>query len=270
MELLSRQKELQLRRRKSDVLEDLPPKQVIHVPLSLLPEQYETYARAEREGVLELRAKGLELKIQHVLELILRLKQVCNFCPRSGESAKLEELRSRIKILDAEGHRALVFSQFTDDVFGVRALARELAEFNPMVFVGSMSASERDMAIQQFKVRTEHKVLILSLRSGGVGLNLQEASYVFHFDRWWNPAIERQAEDRSHRIGQTVPVTVFKYTLLGTIEERIHEILVLKQHLFDTIIDDVSLDIRTRLTAEEIFGLFGLERPPGEGRALRG
>jgi hypothetical protein len=263
-DLLVRHKELQLRRRKTEVLHELPPKQVIHLNIELLPGQRDTYVRAENEGVLELRAKGRELRIQHVLELILRLKQICNICPRTGESAKLDELRQRLQTLSAQGHRALIFSQFTDDDFGVKALANALAEFDPMTFVGSMSPAERDRAIRFFKTRPEHRVLILSLRSGGVGLNLQEASYVFHFDRWWNPAVERQAEDRSHRMGQTVPVTVFKFTMIGTIEERIHQILTTKQALFDEIIDDVSLDIGARLTADEIFGLFGLQGPrPG-------
>jgi SNF2 family DNA or RNA helicase len=104
--------------------------------------------------------------------------------------------------------------------------------------------------------------LVLSLRAGGQGLNLQEASYVFHFDRWWNPAVERQAEDRSHRIGQTMPVTVYAYTCMDTIEDRIAQLLEEKQRLFDNVVDEVSLDLDRLLSAEEIFGLFGL-RPPG-------
>ena len=92
-------------------------------------------------------------------------------------------------------------------------------------------------------------------------MNLQEASYVFHLDRWWNPAIERQAEDRSHRYGQTVPVHVFKYSCIDTIEERIDRILVQKQELFDELVDDVTLDLTTALSAGQLFGLFGLEPP---------
>ena len=105
-------------------------------------------------------------------------------------------------------------------------------------------------------------MLILSLRAGGQGFNLQEASYVFHFDRWWNPAIEHHAEDRSHRLGQTSPVHVYKYTTENTIEERIDHILRRKQRLFDDLIDDVSMDLVSGLTEEEIYGLFGLTPPP--------
>ena len=96
-----------------------------------------------------------------------------------------------------------------------------------------MSQNRRDRVIQRFKNDNRHRVLVLSLREGGVGLNLQEASYVFHLDRWWNPAVERQAEDRSHRFGQTLKVNVIKYTCIGTIEERIDTILSSKQDLFD-------------------------------------
>ncbi len=262
-ELLQRHKELQLRRKKHDVLDQLPPKQIIHVALPLLPGQQETYQRAEREGVLQLRERGQEIRIEHVLELILRLKQICNCCPRTRQSAKLQDIGERLEVLVQEGHRALLFSQFTDDTFGVGAAAQALEAFHPLTFTGGMSPRERDRTIQVFKTTPEHKALILSLKAGGVGLNLQEASYVFHIDRWWNPAAERQAEDRSHRLGQTVPVTVFKYTCSGTIEERIHEVLTVKQLLFDQIIDDVSLDIGSRLTREELFGLFGLQPPPG-------
>ena len=99
---------------------------------------------------------------------------------------------------------------------------------------------------------------MLSLRAGGLGLNLQEASYVFHLDRWWNPAVERQAEDRSHRMGQTVKVNVIKYSCADTIEQRIDEVLEQKQELFAQLVDDVSLDLSTRLNQAEILGLFGL------------
>ena len=98
-------------------------------------------------------------------------------------------------------------------------------------------------------------------RAGGQGLNLQNASYVFHFDRWWNPAVERQAEDRAHRLGQTFPVHVYRYILEGTIEERIDHVLREKQILFDELVDGVSIDLKSALTSEELFGLFGLKPP---------
>lgn len=266
--MLERHKQLQLRRRKADVLRDLPAKQIVTLAIPLLPAQQQTYERAEREGVLELRDRGTELRIQHVLELIVRLKQICNFCSRTGESAKIEDIRTRMETLVEEGHRALIFSQFTDAIFGVEAVRRALEAYQPLAYDGSMSSGERDLVIQRFKTRPQHQVLVLSLRAGGVGLNLQEASYVFHLDRWWNPAIERQAEDRVHRMGQVFPVTVFKYVAIGTIEERIQSILAEKQKLFDEVVDDVSLDLAVGLNQNELFGLFGLE-PQGPQEEVR-
>jgi hypothetical protein len=262
-DLLALHSSMQVRRKKAEVLPDLPPKTVTEIALDLAPAQRESYLRAEREGVLWLKELGRDVRIAHVLELITRLKQICNFCPSTGESAKLADVESRLETLVEEGHRALVFSQFVEPPYGVRAIARRLHRFAPLIYAGDQSAGERDRVIATFKSRREHKALVLSLRAGGQGLNLQEASYVFHFDRWWNPAVERQAEDRTHRLGQTVPVTVYKYVCEGTIEERIDEVLRGKQALFDELVDDVSIDLGRYLTSEELFGLFGLEPPPG-------
>ena len=160
--------------------------------------------------------------------------------------------------MTAQGHKALVFSQYTNEVSGVAMAANYLRGFNPLSITGDMPQEARTAVIDRFKTRPEHQALLLSLRAGGLGLNLQEASYVFHLDRWWNPALERQAEDRSHRMGQTVKVNVIKYSCTGTIEERIDAILEGKQELFDQLIDDVSLDLSTRLNRAELLGLFGL------------
>ncbi len=258
VELRTRHRELQLRRKKSEVLDDLPPKQETKLAIDLHPKQRNSYEKAEREGIVYLRSLGAEVRVQHVLELITRLKQICNADPQTGESSKLEDIRDRLEHLAAQGHKALVFSQYTSDISGVAAAVNYLREFNPLRFTGEMSWQDRVAVIDRFKTHDEHKVLVLSLRAGGLGLNLQEASYVFHLDRWWNPAVERQAEDRSHRIGQTVKVNVIKYSCTESIEERIDQILERKQGLFDQLVDDVSLDLSTHLSREDLFGLFGL------------
>jgi SNF2 family DNA or RNA helicase len=261
LSLLDRHRELQLRRRKSDVLTELPPKRLHSVMLDLTPAQRRAYDKAEQQGVVDLRARGETISITHVLGLITRLKQICNFCPASGESAKLADLRERMEVLRAEEHRMLVFTQFTDGSFGVEAIARGLSEFGPLSYTGAMSQEQRHSTVGRFKDDPTRGALILSLKAGGQGLNLQEASYVVHFDRWWNPASEKQAEDRSHRMGQTSSVDVYTYTCSGTIEEKIADLLEAKQRLFDTVVDQVSMDLDRVLSAEELFGLFGLKPP---------
>ena len=256
--LRTRHRAMQLRRKKEDVLTQLPPKLTNPVTLLLEGPQRASYERAEREGVIQLRREGPSIRIESVLELIIRLKQICNFCPETGRSAKLDDLVDRLQTLTEEGHRALVFSQFTDDTYGVAAIAHALQWFDPVAYTGELSSAERDRRISQFKESRKHKVLILSLRAGGVGLNLQEASYVFHFDRWWNPAVERQAEDRSHRLGQTLPVHAYRYTCEDTIEERIDRTLQEKWQLFKTVVDDVSIDLYPALDRHDLLGLFGL------------
>lgn len=258
-ELLQQHATLQLRRKKAVVAADLPPRTTIDVEIELMDEQRATYDRAEREGVVHLRTLGRDLRIEHVLELITRLKQICNICPRTDESAKLVDIEVRIEELLEEGHKALVFSQYADDRFGAKALARRLARFHPHLLTGDLTPEERERVIATFKRQTGGGVLILTLQVGGHGLNLQEASYVFHFDRWWNPAVERQAEDRTHRIGQQLPVTSYRYIATGTIEERIAEILRAKQALFSAFVDDVSIDATSRFSRDELLRLFGLE-----------
>lgn len=256
--LWERHRQLQLRRKKSEVLVDLPPKQITKVPIDLTRKQRASYDRAEKEGIVYLRSLGSEVGIQHILELITRLKQICNADFKTGESAKLADIEDRLGQLVAQGHRALIFSQYTSDTSGVAAAAKYLQEFEPLTLVGTVPTVDRPSIIERFKQSDRHKALILSLRVGGLGLNLQEASYVFHLDRWWNPAIERQAEDRSHRMGQKAKVNIIKYSCNNTIEQRIDEILTRKQELFDELVDDISLNLSARLTREELFGLFGL------------
>ena len=265
LKLRERHRELQLRRKKAEVLQDLPPKLTTKLSIPLLPKQQRSYDRAEREGIVHLRELGTDVRVQHVLELIARLKQICNSEPESGESSKFEDIHHRIETLATQGNRAIVFSQYTSADFGVAAMSKILREFDPLTFTGAHTLEEKRDTIRRFRTDDKHKVLIVSLRAGGVGLNLQEASYVFHLDRWWNPAVERQAEDRSHRYGQTVPVHVFKYSCINTIEERIDRILEQKQELFDELVDDVSIDLATSLSADQLFGLFGLDVPPGKG-----
>jgi len=254
---------VQLRRKKQDVLADLPAKRTVEITLELPPAQRAAYDRAEGEGIRTLTQAGVAVTVADVLELVIRLKQICNADPATGESVKLDDVARRMRTLAAEGHRALLFSQFVAPPFGVEGAAQALREFEPLRYTGRMSRRERAAVVARFHDAPRHQILLLSLRAGGVGLNLQDASYVFHLDRWWNPALENQADSRAHRMGQRYPVTSFRYLCMGTIEERIAQTLGAKNHLFQEMVDDVSLDLAATLNEQELFGLFGLDAPRG-------
>ena len=227
----------QLRRRRAEVLRELPPKSGLVIDPGMTPRQRAAYDAAEHLGLVWLRELGRQVRVAHVLELLLRLKQICNADPGTGESGKLDDLERRVAAVAAGGGKCLVFSQFVAAPFGVHAIARRLARFRPGVLVGGQDATTRAAVLARFADDPRQHVLVLSLRAGGVGLNLTAASVVFHFDRWWTAAVEAQAEDRAHRMGQTLPVQVFTYVCGDTIEQRIAAIIAGKQALFDMMVD---------------------------------
>jgi SNF2 family DNA or RNA helicase len=248
-----------LRRTKAQVMIDLPPKLMRDADIELTPEQREAYQMAEEKGVLKLSEMGDALTIQHVFELVLRLKQICNFDPATGASAKLERLMADLEELTASGQKALVFSQWVETL-GV--LKKRLHRFHPLEFHGGIPSNRRDDVLQEFREDPKRRVLLMSYGAGSVGLNLQFASYVFLFDRWWNPAVEDQAINRAHRIGASGPVTITRFLTLRTIEERIDQVLRDKRELFEQIFAGAASP-KTRLSQEEIFGLFRLKCPAG-------
>lgn len=249
-----------LRRTKDKVLTDLPPKMFRDAELELTPEQRQTYTMAEEEGVLRLAEMGESATIQHVFELVLRLKQICNFDPATGVSSKLERLTADLEEVASSGQKAIVFSQW---VSTLETLRGHLRRFHPLEYHGQIPTNRRDAIIEQFKNERKHRVLLMSYGAGGVGLNLQFCGYVFLFDRWWNPAVEDQAINRAHRIGAAGPVTVSRFLTMSTIEERINQVLEEKRELFDTIFSDTVTPRALGLTQQEIFGLFNLRCPQG-------
>jgi SNF2 family DNA or RNA helicase len=248
-----------LRRTKDKVLRDLPPKMFRDADVELSPEQRQSYQMAEDEGVLRLTELGEAATIQHVFELVLRLKQICNFDPATGESAKFERLAADLDEVAASGRKAIIFSQW---VSTLETLAQRLPRLRPLLYHGQVRPAERDAAIEQFRHDPQRQLMLLSYGAGGVGLNLQFAEYVFLFDRWWNPAVEDQAINRAHRIGAAGPVTVTRFLAQDTIEQRIDQVLREKREIFDTIFSDVE-PRNLGLTQHEIFGLFKLRSPGG-------
>ncbi len=245
-----------LRRTKDKVLTELPPKLYRDAEIELSPEQSESYRLAEDEGVVRLREMKGELTIQHVFELVLRLKQICNFDPMTGTSTKLERLETDLEECAASGRKAIVFSQWVQTLGELRS---RLARFNPAEYHGKVPNQKRDGVIARFREDPNCHVILMSYGAGSVGLNLQFASYVFLFDRWWNPAVEDQAINRAHRIGAQRAVTVTRFLSLNTIEQRINEILERKRELFDAVFNDSNDGPTSRFSREEIFSLFNLE-----------
>jgi SNF2 family DNA or RNA helicase len=249
-----------LRRTKEMVLTDMPPKMFRDAELDLSPEQRATYEIAENEGVVNLNELGDSISIQHVFELVLRLKQICNFDPATGTSSKLERLEADLEEVAASGRKAIVFSQWVNSI---EIIARKLERFGPLQYHGKIPSKQRDPVLKQFKEDKSKHVILMSYGAGSVGLNLQFCEYVFLFDRWWNPAIEDQAINRAHRIGVAGPVTVTRMLALGTIEERINQILEHKRELFNSIMNQTGAHTDLRLTQQQIFGLFNLRTPKG-------
>ncbi|HWB00169.1 MAG TPA: DEAD/DEAH box helicase [Pirellulales bacterium] len=249
-----------LRRTKDKVLKDLPPKMFRDAELDLLPSQRETYRLAEEEGVLRLTEMGPAATIQHVFELVMRLKQICNFDPATGDSAKLERLSADLEEVVDSGRKAIVFSQWVETL---ETLGRALEKFSPLAYHGRIASGRRDDVIREFRDDPRRSVLLLSYGAGGVGLNLQFANYVFLFDRWWNPAVEDQAINRAHRIGGSGPVTVTRFLALNTIEQRINQVLEEKRGVFETVLGTSSSPQSSGLTQRELFGLFKLQCPTG-------
>jgi SNF2 family DNA or RNA helicase len=219
-----------LRRRKQDVATELPPKTEILRRVTLEGEQralYESVRLAADERVRRILQRDSFAGSQiAILDALLKLRQVC--CdprlvkgvdqPATMESAKMALLRDMLRELVDEGRRVLVFSQFTEMLTLVEAELDELGLLY-LSLTGDTAVSARGEVVRQFQARTV-PVMLLSLKAGGVGLNLTAADTVIHLDPWWNPAVERQATDRAHRIGQDQPVFVYKLVVEGSIEER--------------------------------------------------
>jgi SNF2 family DNA or RNA helicase len=253
-----------LRRVKEEVATDIPPKVIRDAHLELTPAQRGAYDRAEKEGVVQLNSLGDTITVQHVFELVMRLKQICNFDPATGQSAKLEQLMADLAEVAESGRKAIVFSQWVQPL---EFLARALARFGTLLFHGQVPHRERQPILERFQSDRRKHVLLMSYGTGSVGLNLQCANYVFLFDRWWNPAVEDQAINRAHRLGQKEPVFVTRFISIGTIEGRIAEVLERKRQLFEELIGTGGSPPSLGLTEQEVFGLFDIQARPRRAAA---
>ena len=254
-----------LRRTKDLVMTDMPPRLLRDAQLPLSAQQSITYQSAEKDGIVRLNDMGDSLTIKHVFELVLRLKQICNFDPATGESSKVDRLKADMEEVAASGQKAIVFSQWVDTL---TTIEEHLSDFQPLQYHGRIPSKQRDPILKEFKENPDRNVLLMSYGAGAVGLNLQFCRYVFLYDRWWNPAIEDQAINRAHRIGAAGSVTVTRMIMEGTIEQRIHELLETKRELFREVLSDTQSPSRRGLSRDEIFGLFDLSTPQGKFKPI--
>ena len=245
-----------LRRTKEQVLRELPEKTEIVLRVDLKDEERAFYEAVRRDAIEELSGPARGVGRFEVLAALMRLRRAC--CSASLvdpsvalPSAKLDAFADVMGELRGGGHRALVFSQFVDHLSILRGWLDERG-ISYRYLDGSTPQDERAHAVASFQAG-EGDCFLISLRAGGTGLNLTGADYVVHMDPWWNPAVEDQASDRAHRIGQTRPVTVYRVVARDTIEEKIVALHEWKRELADGLLDEGGAT--ATLSVEELLAL---------------
>ncbi len=257
-----------LRRLKTDptVISDLPAKNEIKVFCPLTKEQATLYAAIVRDSLQQIEAADGIQRRGLVLATLMKLKQICNhpaqflkdnsaLPDRSGKLARLTEMLEEVR---AVKERALIFTQFAEMGQMLKAHLQGVFGDEVLFLHGGTPTKQREVQIRRFQDDPHGPLaFILSIKAGGTGLNLTRANNVFHFDRWWNPAVENQATDRAFRIGQTRNVQVYKFVCAGTTEERIDEMIERKKALAEQIVGSSEGWI-TELSTDQLRDLFAL------------
>ena len=260
-----------LRRLKTDptIIQDLPDKLEMKVYCNLTAEQATLYEAVVKESLERITSaeEGIERR-GVVLGSLTRLKQVCNHPAQflgdgsalPGRSGKLDRLGEMLEEALSVGDRALVFTQFAEMGHMLQGYLQSLFGVEVLFLHGGTPQKQRDRMVARFQQeRGGPPIFILSLKAGGTGLNLTAANHVFHFDRWWNPAVENQATDRAFRIGQTRDVQVHKFLCAGTLEERIDEMIESKKALAESVVG-AGEGWLTELSTDELRDIMSLRR----------
>ncbi|WP_394796671.1 DEAD/DEAH box helicase [Armatimonas sp.] len=258
-----------LRRMKTDksIISDLPDKIEQDEFCPLTAEQASLYEAVLRDMTERLEdAEGIGRR-GLILSTLMKLKQLCNHpaqfladgSPLAGRSGKLERLTELGEALLASGEKALIFTQFAEMGMLLQKHLRETFGREVLLLHGGVQKKERDRLVERFQAEERIPFFVLSLKAGGVGLNLTAASQVIHFDRWWNPAVEDQATDRAFRIGQKRNVLVHKFVCQGTLEERIAALIASKRDVAGSVIGSGEQWL-TELSTGELKSLFALSR----------
>lgn len=257
-----------LRRLKTDrtIIQDLPEKMEMKVFCNLTKEQATLYEAVVQEMMEKIEnSEGIERK-GLVLATLMKIKQICNHpalflhnkSKLPGRSGKFSRMEEMLEEALSEGDKALIFTQFAEMGGMLHEYLQEKLGCETLFLHGGTSKKKRDEMIERFQSE-KVPLFVLSLKAGGFGLNLTAANHVFHFDRWWNPAVENQATDRAFRIGQTKNVQVHKFVTIGTVEERIDTLIEKKKELADTIVGSGEGWI-TEMSADQLRELFSMSR----------
>ncbi|WP_202976786.1 DEAD/DEAH box helicase [Candidatus Oscillochloris fontis] len=262
-----------LRRLKTDksIISDLPDKIEMKVYVPLSREQVTLYEATVRDALAQIEQSALTSEPTKrrgmVLSMLTKLKQICNHpvnflkdrSPINDRSGKLERMGEMVEELLTVGDRALIFTQFTEMGDLLEQYLSERFATRPLFLHGSTPPKERDAMVRRFQAPKGPPIFILSLKAGGVGLNLTHANHVFHYDRWWNPAVEDQATDRAFRIGQQRNVQVHKFLCGGTLEEKIDDMIESKRGLSSLVLGSGETWL-TELTTNQLRELVALRR----------
>ena len=249
-----------LRRRKKDVLTDLPTITIQELWASPTPEEikaYTNFAKKEWQQIESIvQDKGLEKSKIHIFSLMTKLRQWCAhpklITEQNDPGPKWHIFFDRLCEAIETGHKVVVFSQF---IPMIETMQSELDNLGIPFISLTGQTKDRASVIEEFNENESIRVGIFSLKAGGVGINLTSADYVFLYDPWWNPAVEQQAIDRVHRIGQDQPVMVFKCLVANTIEERMIDYQNQKKELIDSLIEEQELN---HLDISELKALIGI------------
>ncbi len=253
-----------LRRTKEQVAKDLPEKTEIILYCEMGNEQrkiYEAYRNTYRSKILGMiEERGMERSQMHILQGLTKLRQICDSPAILKESEKLPNHSIKLDELSREimenvgDHKVLIFSQF----LGMLGLIRQRLEeekIHHVYFDGSSTSTQREDAINEFQSNHDCRVFLISLKAGGIGLNLTAADYVYIVDPWWNPAVEQQAIDRTHRIGQTKNIFAYRLICKDSLEEKMLQLQESKRTLANDLVSDDNA-IMKRLTKDDIAFLF--------------
>jgi SNF2 family DNA or RNA helicase len=258
-----------LRRLKTDktVIADLPDKTEIKAFCQLSRKQAALYQQAVQELAERLEdATGIGRK-GLVLAFLMRFKQICNHPSQwlgdgawsEEDSGKWARLREIAEVIAAKQEKMLVFTQFREVTAPVAAFLGSIFGKPGLILHGETEVKKRKELVRRFQEDEAERFFVLSLKAGGIGLNLTAASHVVHFDRWWNPAVENQATDRAFRIGQTRNVLVHKFVCRGTVEENIDQLIEAKRQLSKDLLEGGADLFLTELKDEELLKLVALD-----------